>query len=170
MDDVHADAGAAGTGFDHQRQIVAQLLKRGVFGLGDQRGSPGSRDTGHLEDLLGGQLVHGKRTAKGIRACVADPQDIKGGLQFAVLPHRAVEAHEGNIRHAAQFDHIGAQIAVRLIRAGEAQGLKVGRGGLDAFRDLKTAVGKVENLLQIFRVAWIAKEYIQKEGSVPPRS
>ena len=46
---------------------------------------------GHLEDLLGGQLVHGKRTAKGIRACVADPQDIKGGLQFAVLPYRAVE-------------------------------------------------------------------------------
>ena len=76
VDDVHADAGAAGTGLDHQRQIVAQFLKRGVFGLGDQRSSPGSRDPGHLEDLLGGQLVHGKRTAKGIRACVADTQDI----------------------------------------------------------------------------------------------
>src|SRR5699024_2732885 len=100
-------------------------------------------------------------------ACVTDAKQVKGCLEFPVLPLAAVKAEEGNIRQAAELDDIWPQEAVRLIRAGSFYRRQIRLGCPDIARDLQPVAGKGKYVFQIFRRIFQSEENIQEERVMP---
>ena len=79
-----------------------------------------------LENLPADAFVHGHGAAEGTRTRVADAEQVERRLQLSIFPLAAVQAKEGDVRHAAQFNYVGAKKAVSVTRAGGLDRLEVG--------------------------------------------
>ena len=118
------------------------------------------------EDLFGKSFVHCYSAAERVRTGVSDSKQVKGSLQLSVLPLSAVQPKERDVCHAAQFDDVGTEKTVRLIRAGGFDRLDVRFGGIDVFDDPKAVVRKGKYLFQVFGIVGETEENIQQKSIV----